>query len=392
MALQQVEVTKVPWRQLMPWLLLFRTFSISLRVRHLVLGMLIAVLMAVGVWLIEQPNDVNWPWEAITTQELSDDLFPSEHFLQPALDPFRLWSKIYLNSWTWNGFGTMLLSTTWRFVIGGLAGGLLCRFAAYELLREESISWKRGLRSIKRHCQDYLFCAGLPWGAMVCLLLMGVAWAFLIRPLVPESTFGQVLYGFRLLFSFPAALLVIGLAVGWSLMIASLSVSQTDGFDAFSRGYGMVYDRWRYLAWCVFVWWLYGQVLYYIVLGFCGLVLAGANWFDLSSRIISHEPMSMFHFISILDFERNGQTPLLWRQFFQLLIVGWMYSYFWTGAVAIFVILRKSIDGNELDELSGDPPDTLPTLEQLLQKPSGTPASSSDPGPSGPLLPVITQP
>ena len=54
---------------------------------------------------------------------------------------------------------------------------------------------------------------------------------------------------------------------------------------------------------------------------------------------------------------------------------------------AIFVILRKSIDGNELDEMASDPPDIRPSLQDLLQPPAASPPADS--GPMSIQLPVI---
>ena len=317
------EVTRIVWKQVFPWLLLLRTFSISLRVRQVVLGMLAAWVMTAGAWMMtDTPQELRWPWQPLKSlygayPDILLDL------LQPGWEPFRGWAGFLMGPWTWMQTPLVLGLTAWGLVFGGWFGGLISRMAAFELLREETISWKRALRAWVRHAVDYLFAGFLPWAAILCLLLLGVGYSALCAPIPPDADLAKLLFGARLLFVVFAVLIGIGLVLGWPLMITSLSVSQTDGFDAFSRGLGMVYDRWRQLLGCLLLWWVYGLVLAFLLQTLIQLSLHLAGWLDWSSDGAAyHWPRGMILFAS----PGMERIPDVWYQVAAWIMHGWIYS------------------------------------------------------------------
>ncbi len=72
-----------------------------------------------------------------------------------------------------------------------------------------------------------------------------------------------------------------------------------------------------------------------------------------------------------------------WLHLVQLLIVGYLYSYFWCSATTIYFLLRKEVDESEfedvfLEEVEDEPFPTLTPATTL-----GTPPEP--PGPPNPL-------
>lgn len=80
-----------------------------------------------------------------------------------------------------------------------------------------------------------------------------------------------------------------------------------------------------------------------------------------------------------------------WLAVFFLLMLGFSYSFFWTAATVVFLLMRKQVDDAEFDEvfLEGDDlglNDPLPPFEP------GESESQSGPTPAGSSLPVINLP
>ena len=56
-----------------------------------------------------------------------------------------------------------------------------------------------------------------------------------------------------------------------------------------------------------------------------------------------------------------------WAGCVHLLVLGFVYSYFWTASSAIYLLLRRDVDGTDMDEVYVvEQPDTygMPALEQ----------------------------
>jgi hypothetical protein len=86
-----------------------------------------------------------------------------------------------------------------------------------------------------------------------------------------------------------------------------------------------------------------------------------------------------------------------WMCTLATLLWGFVYSYFWTAATIVYCILRKSVDGNDFDEVFAEqehePDDLLP----LVGAASSEPAAVTDPataagGPSNETPPVDLTP
>jgi hypothetical protein len=52
MSTPATHVVKVDWKQVFPWLILFQTFGLSFHVRQVFVGMVAALLITLGKWLI----------------------------------------------------------------------------------------------------------------------------------------------------------------------------------------------------------------------------------------------------------------------------------------------------------------------------------------------------
>jgi hypothetical protein len=70
-----------------------------------------------------------------------------------------------------------------------------------------------------------------------------------------------------------------------------------------------------------------------------------------------------------------------WHACLKTLAVGFIYSYFWSAATAIYYVLRKDEDGTEMNEVTYEDPAEARGLPPLTTDTMGVPAVSDMPPP-----------
>jgi hypothetical protein len=138
------------------------------------------------------------------------------------------------------------------------------------------------------------------------------------------------------------ALILLGLAVGWPLMLASIAVEDADAFDAFSRVYNYVYARPWYALFLALLAMVYGSAL----IVFAATLLTTTN--VLAAWAVSAG-------IAELDSPFGVQAIATWQNIGGLVLHGFIVSYFWTATTIVYVLLRKSEDATPLDAITLPP-------------------------------------
>ena len=144
------------------------------------------------------------------------------------------------------------------------------------------------------------------------------------------------------------AIILISLAAGWPLMIATVAAEGEDGFDALSRSFAYVNQQppGRHAALYLATW--------HGCLGILGLIVV-----DLfAHRTTIHMAQWSLSFGApndVLDALFHGGTApvapaarglhMFWLSLVGLVAHGWIYSYFWTSAAIIYLIIRHDVDG-----------------------------------------------
>lgn len=374
MAIPPAQVVKVNWKLVFPWLALFRVLGLALHVRQVFVGVIAVLLVTLGDWFILDtpfPRAVHFPnldpgllsWIWMPVVDLTWPLV-SHHWPSPVQRPDSQFS-------VWWQAGQSLIGFAWVLVIGSFAGGILSRRAAIEFAREESVGLLTTVRYVLKRWLDYLSAPLLPF---VAILALGglLAVGGLIQNLPGGHYLISALWAFVVLVGVMMAVLLIALITGWPMMIAAVSINGGDGFDALSRGFGFVLDRWRYYAWCVAVMTAYSAVcllmLIFVVqqgefLAASCLRMGSASW----------ESQSLPHLV----------YDSLWADTVRLIIRGFAYSFFWSSVAVIYLVLRQSIDNAELHDVFDDSP--IPPADDLQALINPQLASPS-------LLPIIDQP
>ena len=175
------------------------------------------------------------------------------------------------------------------------------------------------------------------------------------------------------------ALLLLGLLFGWPLMWATISAEGTDSFDALSRSYAYTFQRPLHYLFYAVVAGLIGWLGWLLVENFAaGVVWMGywaAGWGCGSEQLESA--------CSVAAKAREAvrrRADRFWAGCVKLLAVGYLFSYFWTAATAIYFLLRRDVDATEMDEvfLDADAGEEAAGLPTILADRAGAPVAGDE--------------
>lgn len=298
----------------------------------------------------------------------------------------------------------LLFLTIWSYF-----GGAIARIATYEIAKDgERIETRKALQFAKRKFWSFF------WAPLICVIgffffaicnyaggLIGSVLDFVKigAPLV------ALLLPLALLSGFIMTLICVGTVTGLPLFAPAVAAEGTDSFDAVSRGFSYVYSRpWHYL-WYQLVSSVYGYVCIGFVILFaitmCKLgIEAGAQGFELSGvwkkdafhkvaneswalilskdhkpcQIYSWDPMDILkaphpygrlqhlaNSIVGVNYEDRGVAEgkdtfasfliTFWLAITLGLALGYVVSFFISQQTMIYYILRKKVDGIEMNEV-----------------------------------------
>ena len=353
-----------------PFLKLFPAVGIALEARKLILAALGLLLSWAGWSAIGRlfPGEQESPFEfsPITRADLPIDL-TIRHALASVTEPFLVlvdpFTRVFATGQGASAFVHAILCAIWGVIVWGLAGGAIARIAAVQHATGEKIGIRTALRFSGSHAIGLI-------GAPLCPMIGIGFFAALCAPvgllyLIPGEigvALAGVFAALPLLAGVVMSLLLVGLAVGWPLMIATVAVEAEDAFDALSRSYSYVYQRPAKYAGFVLVSWVAGALGLIIVWIFAALVIQMAQW-GLSFGGPDGRIADLF-----AGGARSGDPAKtvhgFWIYMVRLFAHGWIYSYFFTSAAMIFVLLRRDVDGAPYSDLGGTEAENQPFVPE----------------------------
>lgn len=328
------------------------------------------------------------------------------------------------------GFWTylyLLLLTAWLLAVWGFFGGVITRMAVMQLTGKEGGGIREAFGFVKDRYLSYLLSPMVPLiliGIMVfCCILFGILhWI----PLIGELVDGFFWF-LPLLAGLVMTLLLLGM-VGYPMMYPTLSAEGSDTFDAMSRSYNYVFESPWYYVWYSIVAVCYGAVLTFFVLtvGSSAAYLSkwgvskwptfGANrspeflfiyspqslgWRELMLQgspgaIDSYnepiDPVAAKNFMDSYSWYNHMGAAMssFWITLVFMLVIGFSYSYFWTAATQVYLLMRKRVDETDHDEVYIEE-NVLPQSPVVVNPaPAPAPAPAPVPAVTTPDAPVST--
>lgn len=370
----------------LPWLQMYRAFRIALDGRKLLLASIALLLMSGGQHLIdrapfsstgkgeEAAAGAQWPWEtpAIAPREetslweqatsaptavladavahVSVVLSPFRDIIDPGAELFRFgndWSDV---AYAW----TRLL---WVLAVWSLFGGAISRIAALQFVDSRDIGLRSAVQYSGRRFLSIFSAPLLPLIFIAFFWLVCVLVGLVARiPAVGEVVAG-VLWFLPLLCGLVITVIVLCVTAGWPLMVCTVSVEGSDSFDGLSRSYDYLLHRPWYALWLVLQAMVYGSIVLFFAAAVIDLATHAAVWASATGggleRIGSLTgAIGPDEDIRLAETSFTARTIFaLWTQLTSLLIWALVYSFFWSSATIIYLLLRRSLDATPLNHV-----------------------------------------
>ncbi len=242
-----------------------------------------------------------------------------------------------------------------------LLGGAISRMIALQATREEQVSTIEAMNFARSRFIWFFLSPLIP---VVLILFIGLLISIggLLYNWPVADVFAALLYFVALIGGFIIAVLVIGLAAGGGLLFPAVAVEGTESFDAISRAFNYVLGRpWRWLFYS-----LVAVIYSAIVLGFVvivvSLTLEGTAYFA-GMWVWNSDGGDMSRFTAIA-----GRSDVQWENLNDIgdvaasIVRAWVFvvrmfipaffiSLFLTTNTWVYLLLRRSADGTEYDDV-----------------------------------------
>ena len=399
---ERLVLRRVEWREVCPWLMIFRCLRLAISIPILFLATIGTLLMPLGDKVSReffQPTPVP---PVVATGTVPPDMVPppssvapiahrppilGEQWLTPANDVRGVyWSiaeplfKLFDRTATFQSFVGNFLVSVWNIAVWALLGAAITRIAVVQLARDERISLSVALRQCLRNYGWY-FAAPLFPLLGVILLAVPVAVLGLLMRLDIGVLIGGLLWPLVVVAGLAMAILVFGLLIGWPLMWPTISAEeQSDAFEAFSRSFSYSFQRpLHYFFYAVVA----------VLLGYLGWLFVGN--FAEALIALNHWAVSLgagsARTATILS-PPEDPSSLLWAG--SGLIRGWdwmvrvvaqafNFAFFFCVASAIYLLLRRHVDQTDFDEVYVPEDASRYGLPPLRPGPEGIPEPADAP-------------
>jgi hypothetical protein len=407
---QPAALRRISWLDLFPWLILFRTFRIAISPSLLALAT-VAVLLAPLGWRAsgalfltrEQRADigrVRIDRQVTIRQSLAAHIPAAvQEYLPAAESPIleayvnlsepvsRFFQhNLTLGESAYYAFGILWLLALWAF-----PGAVITRRAVVQLATDAPPGI---LHLCAFAARRYLWYFLAPLVPVLGLLLLALPIALLLGlPLRLSLGGGSILAGvlwiFVALASLVALWLVGGLMFGWPLMWPTISAERDgDVFEAFSRSFAYVYAKPLHYFFYVLVAAAFGALCWAVVesaaaivewFGFWSLGWgsggARAETLRAAALAAARSDRAALPEESLVRFGATliGAVLVLIRA----VAIAFRYTFFFSVASAIYLLLRHDVDQKEMDEVHVESdPRPAPTRATELEPTPAAPSAS----------------
>jgi hypothetical protein len=273
---------------------------------------------------------------------------------------------VFAHPWFAMGFGLGAL------VIWSLGGGAICRLAAVKFARDDQLTVMQAIRFARdRFVGGFLLAPLVPVGFLVFLALFLLLGGLVLRIPLLGDLLGGPLFILAILLGGVAAVLLIGMALGGSLLWPVVAAEATDAFDAFQRSLSYALQKWwkviAYGAVAAFLGalcWLLAFVGVQTALAFTRIVVSwGSSWFGAWPMQIDDESMSKLALLWPADGAGPTWRQLSWWEYLSAggiqlwtaatYVLPWAFlvSFFFSANTIIYFLLRKDVDQIDLTDV-----------------------------------------
>ncbi len=268
---------------------------------------------------------------------------------------------------SWSDCFVLAIGTLWTLLVWGIFGGAITRIAVMRLGCDEAVPMRTALSYASGRLGTYMLSPLFPIAIILVLTIPLALLGLLLMRFELGVMLVSVIWIFVLLAGFAMTHFLLGGLFGWPLMWAVTSAEETgDHYEAFSRSFSYVSQRPFHYLFYAAVAVVMGTLGWYLVQVVAELTIHMSYWsvmwgcgvetIDSLKNVGTDASRLLKTSRSMMDLS-EGLVRLVAGSF--------AYSFFWCGAVGIYLLLRKAVDQTEFDEVFLDdeePPFDLPKL------------------------------
>ncbi len=262
----------------------------------------------------------------------------------------------------WNPLATMpqflgsLARVGWFVLVWSIFATAIVRHVALRLVDEELPGFRAALGFGSRKWLAAFNAAAFVLLGIAALALPGAGLGLLMRFDWGLAVAGAV-WPLVLLGAVVLAILAIGLAAGWPLMVSAIGVERGDSFQAISTAFSYLYQRPLHFAFYSMISSVVAVFAFLAAGLFADATMTLALW--ATSFGMGHDRTG--EVIAALvrgsaDDRWGVQALQFWTNGLRTLLTAFGWGYFWAITPAIYLLLRQDVDATELDELVIDEP------------------------------------
>jgi len=376
-------IRTIAWRELFPWLILFRTFRIAIAPTVLAVATAAMLIAPLGWWIgerlfltAEQRQVMRLASYAMARGEswqLSESVPQAVRSYLPAAptplletyfrlsEPVRRFFQldISLGQAAYYAFGFLWALAVWAF-----PGAMITRRAVVQLATDAAPTLQP---TAVFACRRWLWYFLAPLYPFLGIMLLTIPIALVGLLLNISTGFGTAVAGIGWLFVATASIcamwLLGGLLFGWPLMWPAISAERDgDPMDAFSRSYAYVYGKPLHYFFYVVVAAAFGALCWAVVWTAAVLVQEfgfwALSWGGGREVVKSIREQALDIAAGELNWRNDAALWKLGTTLIGLVLVlihaaagAFRFSFFFTAASAIYLLLRLDVDEKEMDEV-----------------------------------------
>jgi hypothetical protein len=378
MSESSLKANKISWRTLFPWTTIFKSLSIAATPTIVALALLGALLNPVG-WIAsralffgeDQRNNSQLmetatlnasPYQAVFSDSLKTQGFDilGIKFSGPHLifnQMVRRFGSMFDPSHRGREFCYFLVGNVWSILVWSFLGLAITRICLIRLTRNEHVGIDEAIVFAQKNWLTAASAMGIPLAgvAVLCIptAIIGLLMGFDLGVFLVSLIWFVVL-----LLALLMALLLLGLAVGWPLMVSSVAAESQNAFDAMTRAYAYTFQRPLHYLFYSFVAIFFGGLCWMIVSVITDGVIDLAYWsVSWGTNLYGAERIQMIQGYTSTSpeisetLDRGSNLIGMWNGMVRTLAVAFIYGLFWCQAAAIYLLLRKDVDDTEMDEV-----------------------------------------
>jgi hypothetical protein len=257
----------------------------------------------------------------------------------------------------WNPLATTaefvgsLVRVFWFLLVWSLFATAIVRHVSLRLVDEELPGFRAALGFGSRKWLASFNSAVFVFLGLAALALPGAGLGLLMR-----FDWGLALAGaiwpLVLLGAVVLAILAIGLAAGWPLMVSAVGIERGDSFQAISTGFSYLYQRPIHFAFYSLVSCLVAILAFFAA----GLFADATVHMALLATSFGMGHLRTGEVITAVASGGNDprwgvQALQFWGDGLRTMLAAFGWGYFWAVAPAIYLCLRHDVDATELDEI-----------------------------------------